>query len=137
VRGVGHDPRRGEALTGIPDLLRGSSRTAGASTIAAGSQDGVDEFQRILREAGVSLTELDQIARDHGITLLDDEGRILASAFQALIPVLNDAILQLTTFGTSLTDQRAIAEPRSALAGIDAGDTARRWSGNEKSCSRA
>lgn len=99
------------AAAGIP-----TSKPLENSGVTAGSFQFV---LKTLRDLGVSLGELNAIAEDNGIQLLDSEGRIIAGAFAQIAERLGITEDALTRWGASLDAQRNKLDLRALVAGID------------------
>jgi hypothetical protein len=98
-----------------------------ASGAALGLPGGFDPgaaFKTLLAEglaAGLSLADLETIAKNFGITLVQD-GRLVSDAFTALPPAIQKAILALTTFSDSLDSRSTQADVQQKLLGGDVTD---------------
>jgi hypothetical protein len=79
-------------------------------------QAGIDH---LLQGTGLSLAELNKVAKDNGIQLLDDKGRIVAGAFEQLVAVLDKTMASLATFSTDLATQNEVLSTIEKLQGKD------------------
>jgi tape measure domain-containing protein len=90
--------------------LRGGSTLQAAGGVAA-RVGGVTDFFRFLptltaslKDAGLTMAQLESIAKDQGITLTDSKGNVLPSAFRQLADALGITIERMTQFGNNLDD---------------------------------
>jgi len=74
---------------------------------------------------GLSLADVNRIAKEKGIELLDSKGKIVGGAFAQLAEALRLQIEQLTKFGASLDEQRLKLSLRSEVFDIDQTPTQR------------
>lgn len=72
----------------------------------------------ILQQFGLTLGDLNRIAKDNGIQLLDEKGRIVGNAFAALAEVLGFTIESLTNWGKTLDAQRERLDLRALVQNL-------------------
>lgn len=84
----------------------------GPTTFRDGKLEGYDasRIQKVLSSLGISFAQLNKIAKDNGIELLDSKGRIVARAFDQLSEQLGYTLASLTRLGADLESQRSFAE---------------------------
>lgn len=116
--------RLGQDLHGFGDNLRSqqavghalqdpASRSLIDIALARGGKNGLadnDFINKQLQQFGISLADINRIAKDNGITLLDSQGRVVAGSLDALDKALGSVIFQSTHFANTLADQRSLAD---------------------------
>jgi hypothetical protein len=80
-----------------------------------GGANAAKALEKALEGTGISLQELDAIARQNGIELLDSKGRVVAGALDQLGIAIEQTIDRITHFGTSLSDREKVLATRDAL----------------------
>lgn len=116
--------RLSEDLRGFGNSLGNQQRVAGAIidprvqlTFAAAPLN--KDFERELARFGLTLADINRIAKDNGIQLLNDQGKRVAGALGQLEDALRLQIQLLTTFGESLDEQRLKLSLRNEVFDID------------------
>ena len=102
--------------SGILDVVKALT---GTRQFATAGITNADAFDRLLRGAGSSLAELQKIAAQNGIQLLDSKGRISAKSLELLNESIQQTVRDLTTFSGSLSDQSFIADARRQIFDVD------------------
>lgn len=86
----------------------------------AGTRGGArDEVERQLQRFGLTFADLQRVAKENGIQLLDSKGRIVAEAFDQLAKAIGLNVELLTTYGDTLADQTAKLDLRSNVFDIE------------------
>jgi hypothetical protein len=81
----------------------------------SGGAAAAKALEEALKGTGVSLLELDAIARRNGIQLLDAKGRVVEGALDQLEKAIKQNIDTITHFGNTLSEQDARLRARDAL----------------------
>lgn len=83
------------------------------------TRDGLREFDRLLEDAGLSLSDLMRIAEANGIQILDKNGRLVAGSFEQLAKHLGNTTELLLKFGNSFSDAQSILSARNRIFEVD------------------
>lgn len=79
--------------------------------------EGTSALNAALAEVGISLEDFNQIAKDNGIKLLDEEGHLVGGALDDLREKLTEAAQNAEGFARTLADQTLQATLESRLTG--------------------
>ena len=98
--------------------------TAGAEQLASNgigvvSDAGMKQLAAIAAQAGTSLAELNKVAKDNGITLLDENGHLVAGSLEQLAEAIGTTTDILTRWGRSFDDQRRLLGLERRASGVD------------------
>lgn len=96
------------------DIQKVFDAIAGAGAFTSGNVQ-FEILDNILDDFGLNMEQLSEIAEQHGITLLMENGELAAGTLAALGERLGYAIDQLTKWGASLEDQRRRLEVKDIL----------------------
>ncbi len=80
---------------------------------------GTAQIEAELNRFGVSLVELDRIARANGIQLFDDSGRLIKGSVEELNAAIESGAINLAMFGRSLAEETNRVTLRSRLTGAE------------------
>jgi hypothetical protein len=89
--------------------LGGAGAAARGTQIVAGNDAGIRYFNRLIAETGLTFADLNRLAKDNGIELLDSKGRLSAEAlehFTEILAATRDAALRWGNTLDDLTSQR-------------------------------
>lgn len=109
-----------ESVRGLADAQRAASavfvgkngKTADLDALAramqqfGGNKAGLKFLDDQLAQFGLTFQQLNQIAKDNGITLLDSKGRVVAGSFDQLAAALRLTLQSMTQFNDTLDDQQ-------------------------------
>ena len=108
IDSAGNVQDAGEALARV--RAAGNVEGLANSGALAGGEAAAALLRKQLKEFGSSFAELDKIAKDNGITLLDEKGRLVAGSLEQLQEALGITTDILTTWGKSFDDQQRLAD---------------------------
>ena len=119
--GLGGAAEAAAFLAQLPrSLIEGASRAQAGGVVGRTGNSALEEFNKILRDANVSLADLQRIAEQHGLELLDEKGRLVAEAFERLRKEIIEAAEAAFGFNASLfEDQQTLLGLRSRALGLD------------------
>jgi hypothetical protein len=104
----------------VQDAIRGAApRQAleAIGTLPLGST--MEAINKELGRFGLTFADINRVAKENGITLLDKKGRVVAGAFDQLAKAIGINVELLTTYGDTLADQTAALDLRSDVFDVE------------------
>lgn len=116
VNSVGSITTTIERLSGIDDFSAFAKEST--APFASGAQE-VGHLNQRLAAFGVTFEELNRVAEANGIQLLDSKGRLVAEAFDQMLPILEATRERLLSFGTSFDGMSARLDFRAEIFDLE------------------
>jgi len=82
------------------------SGTLSAAALPKSGAIGIDLFNKVITQFGTTFAEINEIAKQFGITLLDSSGRIIVAAFEQVAQAIDLAAEAATKFANTIDDQQ-------------------------------
>jgi hypothetical protein len=112
--------RFGETASSLQRVEQGVAAVQAANLPFAFPSDlATDRTRDLLAKFGLTLEQVNKVAKDNGITLLDSKGRVVAGTFDQLAKALGITAQQLTTWGKGFADQLNLRKLIDRAAGLE------------------
>jgi hypothetical protein len=77
-----------------------------------------NDLNRVLQGTGVTFTQVNELAKQNGITLLDSTGHLIPAAVGQFVEAMQAAVAAATHWTNTLTDQQTLMDTRRAVYGV-------------------